>query len=48
MSKQKVGVIGLGSMGIGVARSLLAKGFEVQRCISIASSSITTSITAAV
>lgn len=32
MSKQKVGVIGLGSMGIGVARSLLAKGFEVHAC----------------
>ncbi len=32
MSKQKVGVIGLGSMGLGVARSLLAKGFEVHAC----------------
>ncbi|NWF57445.1 MAG: NAD(P)-binding domain-containing protein, partial [Syntrophaceae bacterium] len=27
--KQAVGVIGLGSMGIGVARTLLKKGFEV-------------------
>ncbi len=32
MSKPKVGVIGLGSMGIGVARTLLAKGFEVHAC----------------
>jgi 3-hydroxyisobutyrate dehydrogenase len=28
-TKQAVGVIGLGSMGIGVARTLLAKGFNV-------------------
>ena len=27
--KQKAGVIGLGSMGLGVARTLLKKGFEV-------------------
>ena len=27
--KKKAGVIGLGSMGIGVARTLLKKGFEV-------------------
>jgi len=27
-----VGVIGLGAMGIGVARTLLAKGFEVHAC----------------
>jgi 3-hydroxyisobutyrate dehydrogenase len=32
MSKGKVGVIGLGSMGLGVARTLLAKGFEVHAC----------------
>lgn len=32
MSKQKVGVIGLGSMGLGVATTLLAKGFEVHAC----------------
>ncbi len=32
MSKQKVGVIGLGSMGLGVARTLVAKGFEVHAC----------------
>src|SRR6266446_5633568 len=30
--KQPVGVIGLGSMGIGVARTLLKKGFEVHAC----------------
>src|SRR5260370_30218223 len=30
--KQAVGVIGLGSMGIGVARTLLKKGFEVHAC----------------
>jgi 3-hydroxyisobutyrate dehydrogenase len=29
---QKVGVIGLGSMGLGVARTLVAKGFEVHAC----------------
>lgn len=28
MAKQAVGVIGLGSMGLGVARTLLSKGFE--------------------
>jgi len=28
----KVGVIGLGAMGIGVARTLLRKGFEVHAC----------------
>ena len=28
-NKQKAGVIGLGSMGLGVARTLLKKGFEV-------------------
>ena len=28
-AKQKAGVIGLGSMGLGVARTLLKKGFEV-------------------
>lgn len=32
MAKQTVGVIGLGSMGLGVARTLLAKGFEVHAC----------------
>jgi 3-hydroxyisobutyrate dehydrogenase len=32
MAKAKVGVIGLGSMGLGVARTLLAKGFEVHAC----------------
>lgn len=32
MNRPKVGVIGLGSMGIGVARTLLAKGFEVHAC----------------
>lgn len=32
MSKQKVGVIGLGSMGLGVAKTLVAKGFEVHAC----------------
>lgn len=32
MTKQKVGVIGLGSMGLGVARTLVAKGFEVHAC----------------
>lgn len=32
MSKAKVGVIGLGSMGLGVAKTLVAKGFEVHAC----------------
>jgi len=32
MSKQKVGVIGLGSMGLGVAKTLVTKGFEVHAC----------------
>jgi putative dehydrogenase len=32
MSKSKVGVIGLGSMGGGVARSLLRAGFETRVC----------------
>jgi len=32
MSKQKVGVIGLGSMGLGVAKTLVSKGFEVHAC----------------
>ena len=32
MSKGTVGVIGLGSMGLGVARTLLAKGFTVHAC----------------
>lgn len=32
MTKQTVGVIGLGSMGLGVARTLLSKGFEVHAC----------------
>ena len=32
MAKSKVGVIGLGSMGLGVARTLVAKGFEVHAC----------------
>ena len=30
--KQTAGVIGLGSMGLGVARTLLKKGFEVHAC----------------
>jgi L-threonate 2-dehydrogenase len=30
--KHKAGVIGLGSMGLGVARTLLKKGFEVHAC----------------
>jgi 3-hydroxyisobutyrate dehydrogenase len=32
MKKQAVGVIGLGSMGLGVARTLLKKDFEVHAC----------------
>ncbi len=32
MAQNKVGVIGLGSMGLGVARTLVAKGFEVHAC----------------
>ena len=32
MSKSKVGVIGLGSMGGGVARSLLRAGFATHVC----------------
>ncbi|MBL8534955.1 MAG: NAD-binding protein [Betaproteobacteria bacterium] len=32
MAKQKVGVIGLGSMGLGVAKTLVSKGFEVHAC----------------
>ncbi|MBK8018065.1 MAG: NAD-binding protein [Betaproteobacteria bacterium] len=32
MAKQKVGVIGLGSMGMGVAKTLVSKGFEVHAC----------------
>jgi putative dehydrogenase len=32
MSKGSVGVIGLGSMGLGVARTLLSKGFTVHAC----------------
>ena len=31
-SPRAVGVIGLGAMGMGVARSLLRKGFEVHAC----------------
>ncbi|MCM5570216.1 NAD(P)-binding domain-containing protein [Burkholderiaceae bacterium FT117] len=32
MKVSKIGVVGLGAMGIGVARSLLRKGFEVHAC----------------
>jgi 3-hydroxyisobutyrate dehydrogenase len=32
MNKPKVGVIGLGAMGMGVARSLLRGGFQVSAC----------------
>ncbi len=32
MKVTRIGVIGLGAMGIGVARSLLRKGFEVHAC----------------
>jgi putative dehydrogenase len=32
MKVSKIGVIGLGAMGIGVARSLLRKDFEVHAC----------------
>ena len=32
MIKPKVGVIGLGAMGMGVARSLLRAGFKVVAC----------------
>ena len=32
MSKKNVGVIGLGAMGLGIARSLLRNGFNVHAC----------------
>ncbi len=32
MNNKNVGVIGLGAMGLGIARSLLRAGFNVHAC----------------
>jgi len=32
MNNKNVGVIGLGAMGLGIARSLLRSGFNVHAC----------------
>ena len=41
MNNNNVGVIGLGAMGLGIARSLLRSGFKVHACDAVSYTHLT-------